>query len=57
MNISPSPATDVEDVDNEKRERNEAEVAGLHRFFSKHLEFPDHKDLLALISQVPHTDT
>uniref|UniRef100_A0AAQ4NRV0 [histone H3]-lysine(4) N-trimethyltransferase n=1 Tax=Gasterosteus aculeatus aculeatus TaxID=481459 RepID=A0AAQ4NRV0_GASAC len=42
----------VEDVDNEKRERNEAEVAGLHRFFSKHLEFPDHKDLLALISQV-----
>ncbi|XP_068432776.1 N-lysine methyltransferase SMYD2-like [Clinocottus analis] len=42
----------VEDVDNEKREMNEADIAGLHRFFSKHLELPDHKDLLTLFSQV-----
>ncbi|KAM6906622.1 N-lysine methyltransferase SMYD2-like [Lycodopsis pacificus] len=42
----------VEDVDNEKREMNEADVAGLHRFFSKHLELPGHKDLLTLFSQV-----
>ncbi|XP_022621961.1 N-lysine methyltransferase SMYD2-like [Seriola dumerili] len=42
----------VEDVDNEKREMNEGDIAGLHRFYSKHLEFPDHKDLLTLFSQV-----
>ncbi|XP_054474747.1 N-lysine methyltransferase SMYD2-B [Anoplopoma fimbria] len=42
----------VEDVDNEKREMNESDVAGLHRFFSKNVEFPDHKDLLTLFSQV-----
>ncbi|XP_034383715.1 N-lysine methyltransferase SMYD2-like [Cyclopterus lumpus] len=42
----------VEDVDNEKREMHEADVFGLHRFFSKHLKLPDHKDLLTLFSQV-----
>ncbi|KAF0023539.1 hypothetical protein F2P81_024169 [Scophthalmus maximus] len=42
----------IEDVDNEKREMNEADVARLHRFYSKHLDFPDHKDLLTLFSQV-----
>uniref|UniRef100_A0A672ZTP8 [histone H3]-lysine(4) N-trimethyltransferase n=1 Tax=Sphaeramia orbicularis TaxID=375764 RepID=A0A672ZTP8_9TELE len=42
----------VEDVDNDKREMNEADIAGLHRFYSKHVEFPDHKDLLTLFSQV-----
>ncbi|XP_056283852.1 N-lysine methyltransferase SMYD2-like isoform X2 [Pseudoliparis swirei] len=42
----------MEDVDNEKREMHEADVARLHRFFSKHLEFPDHKDLLTLFAQV-----
>lgn len=42
----------VEDVDNERREMNEAEIARLHRFYSKHLELPDHKDLLTLFSQV-----
>lgn len=50
------PITDVEDVDNEKREMTEVDVAGLHRFYSKHLEIPDHKDLLTLFSQV-HTHT
>uniref|UniRef100_A0A3Q3IZA2 [histone H3]-lysine(4) N-trimethyltransferase n=1 Tax=Monopterus albus TaxID=43700 RepID=A0A3Q3IZA2_MONAL len=42
----------VGDVDNERREMNEAEIAGLHHFYSKHLELPDHKDLLTLFSQV-----
>lgn len=42
----------VEDEDNERKERTEADIAGLHRFYSKHLEFPDHKDLLKLFSQV-----
>ncbi|KAM3603022.1 uncharacterized protein V6R79_015295 [Siganus canaliculatus] len=42
----------MEDVDNEKREMHEADAAALHRFYSKHLELPDHKDLLTLISQV-----
>ncbi|XP_047429691.1 N-lysine methyltransferase SMYD2-B [Mugil cephalus] len=42
----------VEDEDNEKREMTEADIAGLHRFYSKHLDIPDHKDLLTLFSQV-----
>uniref|UniRef100_A0A665TG15 [histone H3]-lysine(4) N-trimethyltransferase n=1 Tax=Echeneis naucrates TaxID=173247 RepID=A0A665TG15_ECHNA len=42
----------VEDVDNEKREMNEADIAAMHRFYSKHLEFPDQKGLLTLLSQV-----
>ncbi|XP_042358967.1 N-lysine methyltransferase SMYD2-B [Plectropomus leopardus] len=42
----------VEDIDNDKREMNETDIAGLHRFFSKHLELPDHKDLVTLLSQV-----
>ncbi|XP_041660665.1 N-lysine methyltransferase SMYD2-B [Cheilinus undulatus] len=42
----------LEDVDNEKRDNTEVDVAGLHRYFSKHLELPDHKDLLTLFSQV-----
>ncbi|KAK0140529.1 N-lysine methyltransferase SMYD2-A [Merluccius polli] len=44
--------THVEDVDNARREMNEADIAGLHRFYSKHLDFPDHSALLALFSQV-----
>ena len=47
-------ATDVDDMDNEKREIREVDVAGLHCFYSKHLEIPDHKDLLTLFSQVLH---
>ncbi|XP_037541788.1 N-lysine methyltransferase SMYD2-B [Nematolebias whitei] len=42
----------LEDEDNEKIERTEADIAGLYRFYSKHLEMPDHKDLLRLFSQV-----
>ncbi|XP_069552693.1 N-lysine methyltransferase SMYD2-like [Brachyistius frenatus] len=42
----------LEDEDNERREMTEADIAGLHRFCSKHLEVPEHKDLLTLFSQV-----
>ncbi|RXN18614.1 N-lysine methyltransferase SMYD2-B [Labeo rohita] len=42
----------MEDMDNEKRELNEAHIAGLHHFYSKHLDFPDHQALLTLFSQV-----
>lgn len=42
----------VEDVDNEKREMSETDIAQLYQFYSKHLDFPDHNDLLALFSQV-----
>ncbi|KAM4633885.1 N-lysine methyltransferase SMYD2-B [Polymixia lowei] len=44
--------THVEDVDNDRREMNEADIAGLYHFYSKHLDFPDHNGLLALFSQV-----
>ncbi|KAL7872491.1 hypothetical protein SRHO_G00074740 [Serrasalmus rhombeus] len=39
-------------LDNEKREMNEADIAGLHHFYSKHLDFPDHQALLTLFAQV-----
>lgn len=42
----------VEELDNEKRELTEADIAGLHQFYSKYLDFPDHQALLRLISQV-----
>uniref|UniRef100_A0A3P8S187 [histone H3]-lysine(4) N-trimethyltransferase n=1 Tax=Amphiprion percula TaxID=161767 RepID=A0A3P8S187_AMPPE len=42
----------AEDEDNEKREMSEADIAGMHRFYSKHLEVPEHKDLVTLFSQV-----
>lgn len=42
----------MEDVDNEKRDNIQADAAGLHRFYSKHMDFPDSKELLSLFSQV-----
>uniref|UniRef100_A0AAX7TT21 [histone H3]-lysine(4) N-trimethyltransferase n=1 Tax=Astatotilapia calliptera TaxID=8154 RepID=A0AAX7TT21_ASTCA len=42
----------TEDEDNEKREMTEADIARFHRFYSKHLDVPDHKELLTLFSQV-----
>lgn len=42
----------VEELDNEKRELTEADIAGLHQFYSKYLDFPDHQALLRLISQI-----
>lgn len=54
MKINCLTVTDTEDEDNEKREIMEADVAGLHLFYSKHLDVPDHKELLTLFSQVRH---
>lgn len=52
---------DLEDEDNEKKERTEEDIAALYRFYSKHLEMPEHKHLLTLFSQVlnanPFTNT
>ncbi|XP_056620484.1 N-lysine methyltransferase SMYD2-B [Triplophysa dalaica] len=42
----------TEELDNEKRERTKADIAGLHQFYSKYLDFPDHPALLTLFSQV-----
>ncbi|XP_072298561.1 N-lysine methyltransferase SMYD2-like [Eucyclogobius newberryi] len=42
----------LKDMDNEKREMSESDIAQLHRFYSKHLDFPDHQELLSLFSQV-----
>lgn len=42
----------LEDMDNAKREMSEADIAQLHQFYSKHLDFPDHNELLSLFSQV-----
>lgn len=42
----------MEDLDNEKREMTEAHIAGLHHFYSKNMDFPDHQALLTLFSQV-----
>ncbi|XP_049335007.1 N-lysine methyltransferase SMYD2-B isoform X5 [Astyanax mexicanus] len=42
----------LDKLDNEKRDMNEADIAGLHHFYSKHLQFPDHQDLLTLFAQV-----
>ncbi|KAM9779556.1 N-lysine methyltransferase SMYD2-B-like isoform 2-T3 [Syngnathus typhle] len=42
----------VEDTDKEKGDKIQADAAGLHRFYSKHLDFPDSKELLSLFSQV-----
>ncbi|XP_061609416.1 N-lysine methyltransferase SMYD2-B-like [Phyllopteryx taeniolatus] len=42
----------VEEMDDEKRDKSRADAAGLHRFYSKHLDFPDSKELLSLFSQV-----
>lgn len=42
----------VADVGSERKSNYEADIASLHHFYSKHLEFPDHHDLLSLLSQV-----
>ncbi|KAF4092086.1 hypothetical protein AMELA_G00016910 [Ameiurus melas] len=42
----------LDKLDNEKREMNEADIAELHHFYAKHLDFPDHQALLTLFAQV-----
>ncbi|XP_041716338.2 N-lysine methyltransferase SMYD2-A [Coregonus clupeaformis] len=42
----------TDDVDNEKREIHEGDIASLHQFYSKNLDFPSKTALLTLFSQV-----
>ncbi|CAL9692416.1 unnamed protein product [Knipowitschia caucasica] len=42
----------LDDMDSEKRQTSESDMAQLHHFYSKHLDFPDHQELLHLFSQV-----
>lgn len=43
---------DLEKLDNEKRDLIQSDVAALHHFYSKHLEFPDTDSLVVLFAQV-----
>ncbi|XP_033861456.3 N-lysine methyltransferase SMYD2-like isoform X1 [Acipenser ruthenus] len=42
----------LEKLDNEKRELIQSDIAALHHFYSKHLEYPDNAALLVLFAQV-----
>ncbi|XP_072188130.1 N-lysine methyltransferase SMYD2 isoform X1 [Excalfactoria chinensis] len=54
---SRSPCSDsslgnLEKLDNEKRELIQNDIAALHHFYSKHLEYPDNAALVVLFAQV-----
>ncbi|XP_072906953.1 N-lysine methyltransferase SMYD2-like isoform X2 [Hemitrygon akajei] len=42
----------LDKLDNEKRELIESDIAALHHFYSKHLDFPDQAALIALFAKV-----
>uniref|UniRef100_A0A8C9SD82 [histone H3]-lysine(4) N-trimethyltransferase n=1 Tax=Scleropages formosus TaxID=113540 RepID=A0A8C9SD82_SCLFO len=42
----------LDKLGNEKKEMMEADIAALHHFYSKHLDFPDHDSLIHLFAQV-----
>ncbi|XP_040467649.1 N-lysine methyltransferase SMYD2 isoform X3 [Falco naumanni] len=42
----------LDKLDNEKRELIENDIAALHHFYSKHLEYPDNAALLVVFAQV-----
>uniref|UniRef100_A0A8C3H2B2 [histone H3]-lysine(4) N-trimethyltransferase n=1 Tax=Corvus moneduloides TaxID=1196302 RepID=A0A8C3H2B2_CORMO len=44
--------TDLDKLDNEKRELIQNDIAALHHFYSKHLEYPDNAALVVLFAQV-----
>lgn len=44
--------TDLDKLDNEKRDLIQSDIAALHHFYSKHLEFPDSDSLVVLFAQV-----
>lgn len=44
--------TDLDKLDNEKRDLIQSDIAALHHFYSKHLEFPDNDSLVVLFAQV-----
>ncbi|KAJ7423005.1 N-lysine methyltransferase SMYD2 [Pitangus sulphuratus] len=43
---------DIDKLDNEKRELIQNDIAALHHFYSKHLEYPDNAALVVLFAQV-----
>lgn len=44
--------TDLDKLDNEKKDLIQSDIAALHQFYSRHLEFPDHSSLVVLFAQV-----
>ncbi|XP_048830183.1 N-lysine methyltransferase SMYD2-A [Brienomyrus brachyistius] len=42
----------LDKLDNEKQEMNQTDIAALHHFYSKHLDFPDDDTLIELFAQV-----
>lgn len=51
-----SLSTDLDKLDNEKRELIQNDIAALHHFYSKHMEFPDNAALVVLFAQVSWSD-
>lgn len=51
-----SLSTDLDKLDNEKRELIQNDIAALHHFYSKHMEFPDNAALVVLFAQVSWLD-
>lgn len=45
-------STDLDKLDNEKKDLIQSDISALHHFYSKHLEFPDNKSLVVLFAQV-----
>lgn len=45
-------STDLDKLDNEKRDLIQSDIAALHHFYSKHLELPDNDSLVVLFAQV-----
>lgn len=45
-------STDLDKLDNEKKDLIQSDIAALHHFYSKHLEFPDNDSLVVLFAQV-----
>jgi SET and MYND domain-containing protein len=43
---------DLDKLDNEKKDLIQSDIAALHQFYSKHLEFPNHDSLIVLFAQV-----
>ncbi|KAL4623900.1 N-lysine methyltransferase SMYD2-A-like isoform X1 [Arapaima gigas] len=42
----------LDKLDNEKKEMNQTDIAALHHFYSKHVDFPDDEALAVLFAQV-----
>uniref|UniRef100_A0A6I8NTC0 [histone H3]-lysine(4) N-trimethyltransferase n=1 Tax=Ornithorhynchus anatinus TaxID=9258 RepID=A0A6I8NTC0_ORNAN len=42
----------LDKLDNEKRELIQSDIAALHHFYSKHIEYPDNASLVVLFAQV-----